>query len=199
MAESIVPSGYFGTGHENIHIVEHFLSESVCDKIYEYCQMPETWNHARNESDFFWKDRVIGWNILKRQTFLSDLIENHNKIKLLVEEKYKIKAKPSLSSTMLVKWNTGLEQDVHGDKENADGTPQNNIDLRHYDISTIVYINDDFEGGEIYLPQHDISIKPKKGLLVCFPGDRHYLHGVSKITSGTRFTLPYWWAVDEIV
>jgi hypothetical protein len=63
---------------------------------------------------------------------------------------------------------------------------------RPNDIATLVYLNDNYEGGEIYFPEHNIYIKPEKGDLVCFPDNPGYIHGVMPITSGTRYTLPRW-------
>jgi predicted 2-oxoglutarate/Fe(II)-dependent dioxygenase YbiX len=199
MAESIVPSGYFGNGSENIKIFENFVSHEICDNIYEYCKNPLTWTKTRKEKDLFWTNKIISWDVIKLELFSEDVINVHDRIKLFIENTYNVKTKSSLFATMIVKWNPGEEQGVHGDRENEDGTPQHNEAVRHYDLSSILYINDNYEGGEIYLPQHNLTIKPKKGMLVTFPGDRYYIHGVSKITSGTRFTMPYWWAVDQIV
>lgn len=60
------------------------------------------------------------------------------------------------------------------------------------DIATLIYLNDDYEGGEIYFPQLGIEIKPKPGDLVMFPDNPGYVHGVKSITSGVRFTTPRW-------
>lgn len=58
-------------------------------------------------------------------------------------------------------------------------------------MSAIIYFNDDYDGGEIWFPNLDISIKPPKGSLVYYPssGD-DYIHGVKPITSGYRYAIP---------
>lgn len=60
------------------------------------------------------------------------------------------------------------------------------------DIATLLYLNDDYEGGEIYFPDYDIYIKPKAGDLVTFPDNPNFVHGVRPISSGVRFTAPRW-------
>jgi len=55
------------------------------------------------------------------------------------------------------------EYPLHYDGSTASG--------RH--ISVIQYLNEDFEGGELVFPLHHIIIKPRKGLLVCFPATSH--------------------------
>jgi len=60
------------------------------------------------------------------------------------------------------------------------------------DISTIIYLNDDFEGGELVFPELKIMIKPEPGLLVCFPSTHEYVHAVNPITKGERFAIVNW-------
>lgn len=63
---------------------------------------------------------------------------------------------------------------------------------RPLDIATLVYLNEEYSGGEIYFPKYNLSFKPKPGDLLCFPDNPNFIHGVKPITEGTRFTLPRW-------
>ena len=63
---------------------------------------------------------------------------------------------------------------------------------RPKDIATLVYLNDDYSGGEIYFPEYDLTFKPEPGDLLTFPDNPNYIHGVKPITSGTRYTTPRW-------
>jgi Rps23 Pro-64 3,4-dihydroxylase Tpa1-like proline 4-hydroxylase len=62
-------------------------------------------------------------------------------------------------------------------------------------LPTLVYLNDDYEGGELSFATHNITIKPKKGDLVMFPGNMHYAHEVKEVLSGTRYTVPIWFTI----
>jgi len=53
----------------------------------------------------------------------------------------------------------------------------------------IIFINDDFEGGEVVYVNKDISIKPKAGTLVCHPGTEEYSHAVNKFYNGDRIIV----------
>lgn len=55
-------------------------------------------------------------------------------------------------------------------------------------ITSILYVNDDFEGGEICFPDQNLIIKPKPGLFVLFPSNRKFRHAVKPITAGTRYS-----------
>jgi predicted 2-oxoglutarate/Fe(II)-dependent dioxygenase YbiX len=72
------------------------------------------------------------------------------------------------------------------------GKPNN---FPYYDIAGLMYLNDDYEGGELYFPQHGIEFKPKAGAAYFFPGDKNFIHGVREVTSGTRYTLPFFWTI----
>jgi predicted 2-oxoglutarate/Fe(II)-dependent dioxygenase YbiX len=59
--------------------------------------------------------------------------------------------------------------------------------------STIIYLNDDYEGGEIYFPEFDFEYKPKRGDAILFPCDKNeFRHGVKEVTKGKRMTIAMW-------
>lgn len=51
-----------------------------------------------------------------------------------------------------------------------------------------LFLNDDYEGGELVFEDYNISLKPKAGTLVFFPGF-YTRHAVSEVTSGTRINI----------
>jgi len=65
------------------------------------------------------------------------------------------------------------------------------------DLSAIYYLNGDFEGGELVFPRHGLTIKPRIGLLVAFPGDGDHMHEVVPVRTGFRYTLPIWFTKQE--
>jgi len=55
--------------------------------------------------------------------------------------------------------------------------------------AAVAYLNDDYEGGELYFPRFELKIKPPAKSLVIFSAD--YLHGVSNVNEGpTRYVAP---------
>lgn len=60
------------------------------------------------------------------------------------------------------------------------------------DIATLIYLNDNYEGGEIYFPDYGISFKPKPGDLLCFPDNPDFVHGVNPLSGSIRYTVPRW-------
>ena len=78
-------------------------------------------------------------------------------------------------------WNEGQSMGPHFDGQDG------NKDLA---FSLVAYVNDDYEGGEISFPNHNITIKPKAGSVIMFPSQEPYIHEVKPITSGTRYMSP---------
>ena len=72
----------------------------------------------------------------------------------------------------------------------------NHTPQRHY--TGLVYVNDDFTGGELVFPGRDLVITPKPGLLVGFPSNHKFVHAVPKVLSGKRYSLPIWFSVNSI-
>lgn len=64
------------------------------------------------------------------------------------------------------------------------------------DISTVLFLNDEFEGGDFVFPDLKIKIRPEPGLLIAFPSSQHYLHQVEPVISGIRIAMVNWMTVQ---
>jgi hypothetical protein len=59
------------------------------------------------------------------------------------------------------------------------------------DYNSILYLNDDFEGGEFYT-EHGVEVKPSKGMLTFFDG-KNIIHGVKDLSGNIRYNIIFWW------
>jgi hypothetical protein len=59
-------------------------------------------------------------------------------------------------------------------------------------FSSLIYLNDNFSGGEIYFPKQGLKIKPESGMLIAFPGNKNYEHSVEEFKGSERFALSLW-------
>lgn len=59
-------------------------------------------------------------------------------------------------------------------------------------LSALLYLNDDYEGGEIDFPRQKLKIKPKTGMVVMFPAIANFRHASLPITSGVKYTVVTW-------
>jgi len=116
------------------------------------------------------------------------------RLKIEVDEFFGVDAFPT--SPAIVRWLPGQLQMPHADKELHEGENAGKPnDFPWYDISGLFYLNDDYEGGELYFPLQGIQFKPKAGGAYFFPGDKNFIHGVTEITSGIRYVIPFFWTI----
>ena len=60
-------------------------------------------------------------------------------------------------------------------------------------LSVLLYLNDDYEGGEIEFNHSNVKIKPEPGSVLFFPSNFIYVHEVYPVTKGPRYSLPNWY------
>lgn len=89
------------------------------------------------------------------------------------------------SKTTLLKYGNGQKYNNH-----VDDHPR----LPRRRISSVFYINDNYEGGEIEFPRFNTKIKPKENTLLLFPSSYTYNHIVHTITSGYRYCFVQWFS-----
>lgn len=59
-------------------------------------------------------------------------------------------------------------------------------------ISALVYLNDDFSGGETDFVHFGERITPKAGRLVIFPSNYAYAHAALPPTNGVKYSAAFW-------
>lgn len=82
----------------------------------------------------------------------------------------------------MLKYSTGQEYKAHYDGETITGRS----------VSAIVYLNDEYDGGEVEFVNFGIKIKPKPGMLLLFPSNYAYRHIAHPVISGTKYALVTW-------
>jgi hypothetical protein len=202
---SITPSGFFGASPENIVELENFMTPTEVESLNNFIRNNNSWDVTEShynengtviyDSDY-WANRVATYpTIEKENKEIPKIIEGMvARLKIEVDAFFNVDAQPT--SPAMVRWLPGQLQMPHADKELHEGPDAGKAnDFPYYDIAGLFYINDDYEGGELYFPNQGIKFKPKVGAAYFFPGDMNYIHGVSEITSGIRYTVPFFWTI----
>jgi hypothetical protein len=203
--KSITPSGYFGDSPENIVTLENFMTEEEVIALDTFIRNNKIWDitetHYNDEGvviydSSYWEDRVATYpTIEKSDPSIPKIIEGMvARLKVEVDKFFGVDALPT--SPAMVKWLPGQLQMPHADKELHEGENKGKPnDFPYYDIAGLFYINDDYVGGELYFPNQGVQFKPKRGAAYFFPGDLNYIHGVTVIESGERYTCPFFWTI----
>ena len=80
--------------------------------------------------------------------------------------------------------------DGNGYKDYKGDWVPNYVPTRKY--TTVLYLNDDFEGGETHFPTLDVLVKPQKNKIVGFGCDEKHVHGVMPTINGLRKAFICW-------
>jgi predicted 2-oxoglutarate/Fe(II)-dependent dioxygenase YbiX len=56
-------------------------------------------------------------------------------------------------------------------------------------MTAILYLNDDYEGGELFFREQKIKLKPKAGTVVIFPSYIPFYHQSFTITKGVKYIV----------
>lgn len=173
----------------NIKRIPNFVTQDEIDLLASFCknnaELNASVSRAITQADF--NTEISAW--VKSYT---------SRVGRKITESYGFDV-DDMCGTALRNWYPGEKQDPHSDCEavfsrDADSggfimTPINNFSSIFIEYAALTYLNDDYEGGEIYFSDYNLEIKPLPGELIFFPGTQHYMHGVREVLSGNRYAL----------
>jgi len=189
---------------EDIIVIHDFIKKEEIDLFINYQKYLDTnglWDMGDSTGDPYsqWSNRFMGAANLKSIgkglgtpydiDIFNKLVNLRTRIKHEIMKVYNLDVVYA-DSLNLIKWPHGYVQPAHSDFENY-GLEPHVYNWRQ--VGCVLYLNDDFEGGDIHFPQHGISIPVKPGMLAFFPGDVHHSHGVKRVLNGTRYTISSFW------
>jgi predicted 2-oxoglutarate/Fe(II)-dependent dioxygenase YbiX len=64
-------------------------------------------------------------------------------------------------------------------------------------LSSVLYLNDDYEGGELRFEEFDLTVKPEKGDHFLFPSSYAYRHQAMPVTGGVKYSAVTMFAWDD--
>ena len=178
-----------GQYKSDIIYYKDFISAEDCQKIIEYFNDP---THPWTNVAFY---ESYGMSILQDDQLLEKygLPRNYFEgvvmaMKQAVEDAHGRPVKQV--STHAQKWEEGAYASYHSDNSDLEGKPS------AWEVSKFVcllYLNSDYDGGELDFRDHGITIKPEAGILVTFPGGIDNVHAVTEVKNGTRHTIGAFW------
>ncbi len=185
---------------DNIWVYEDFITKEECQNVikmfnqleesgefvwhpisfyesYAY-NMPHQLTNEQEKLDKWYSDAGLPKN------FFEDLEERFKwgAEQIIGGEAYKI-------SFHSQKWIPGAYAGFHSDNS-YDGKPSAFERSRY---AGFLYLNDDFEGGELNFKNFPITIKPKAGMYAIFDGGHENMHEVTTVTKNDRYTVGSFW------
>lgn len=165
-----------GTLMTKIKVVEGFITEEDAMSLISEIQNPSEINPYPD----YYSERNGGTAFPYNKKVIDILRSYAKKSNLIQKDFFNAERDVIITKSFGSGWSVGQSGDPHIDA----------IDKEPFiEFSTVIYLNDEYEGGQIYFPKQNFYLKPKKYSAVFFPGnDYDYLHGVSEIKSGNRYT-----------
>jgi hypothetical protein len=112
----------------------------------------------------------------------------NNEIKSAIEQAFGREVVTNSTHAQL--WPTGSFARWHSDNSDIDGNPSA---WSNNKFASILYLNDNYEGGELIFRDHDLTVKLPQGTLIVFPGGIENVHRVEEVKSGDRVTVVGFW------
>jgi prolyl 4-hydroxylase len=173
-------------GEELIHVVENFIDKSNRQHIQHVLELMVDRGLMEKRGDYKYRKMRSHYSII--DNYLYDYAIKANNY---IENMYDLSYQPHILDYGTFASEAGYAMEPHIDTVNDYEA------FNYLKYSSVIYLNDDFEGGEIVFPIIGIEYKPKAGDAIFFPSDDiKYLHGVNSIKSGNRYTLAYWHGED---
>jgi len=191
-----IPPGFF--------IIEKFVTDEMCDKIISLThkktsQQATTLNTSNDNAE-------IQLNKQTRNTDVFDLGEYSLEFKTLLENTFRNIINQIYNKEIdwyeepnFLRYQPGGFYVLHADAENWDSENKQWVRSIERDLSFLIYLNEDYTGGEIVFPHFNFTFKPKKGMFVCFPSDHRYIHKVNETTAGIRYVIVTWAAIKNTI
>jgi predicted 2-oxoglutarate/Fe(II)-dependent dioxygenase YbiX len=168
---------------KEVLIIRNYLTNQQCDELLDIIHGDTVPFHKPHDPrDTHWHNRV------KYPKYSGHLMYDLSTRRIeTATEYFQLKFAPVVQSLCLNVWREGMSMGVHSDETGG------RYPTRNY--ASMIYLNDDYEGGELYIPELNFSQKPEKGMLMTFAGGR-YGHGITEIKNGTRYTNSCW--IEEL-
>jgi len=188
-----------------ISVNPNFISEDEVKILLDHAKSEyshDQWDWSSPDQPF-WNGRAMFANTIGRFGEIKNdqrsikvyetLVDIHKRIRDHITVTRQLTLPLYTDTFQLVRWPEGTEQPPHADAEEPDGSP-NPYPWRRY--ASIIYLNDDYEGGGTYFPNQDMEVIGEPGMMVSFPGTTEWLHGVRQVKNATRYTCAGFWCFD---
>jgi 2OG-Fe(II) oxygenase superfamily len=175
-------------------IVENFLDRTICDALC--AAFRDLSIRIVNRAPGFWDGRFI-WHLDVSRTdgeLADHMLNAQRRAATLITDFYRLTQPIYADLLQIMSWPVGIHMPPHADNANPDGSLHA---MAHRDFSAIVYLNDDYQGGEFYFTALDTLIKPKKGMLVAFTAGFYHEHAVLRVEGSQRSTMPFFLTFDR--
>ena len=177
-------------------IADDVVSAAEAQQLVQtFDELQESVFSASDEASFWDKRGIWYADVLKdRPDAAATMLEAMRRCLVEMHGFWKLDVPVYPDGLHMMSWKAGLFMPPHADNAYPDGSAH---ELAYRDLSGVLYLNDDFEGGGLYLTAQDVLLKPKRGTLISMTGGFHHEHAVVRVESGMRITIPFFTTFDK--
>ncbi|NNE40421.1 MAG: 2OG-Fe(II) oxygenase [Marinicaulis sp.] len=184
------------TAPPGIFVIQNFCEPGWCDQLVRECEGQAGARHRVGAGGGGDLDASVN----DRRT--SDAIDSHDlqtdivsAIRMLftgpISQHFQVQI-DWFERPEILRYRDGGEYKAHADSQIFDPNEKKYNRVIDRDLSILVYLNGDFDGGELYFPSFDFGLKPQRGMVAAFPSDGRFVHLARPVTNGTKYTIVSW-------
>lgn len=172
-------------GNSDIYLYRNFLTPERCkDYINFFESNQQLWGETSSQDAY-------GMPFKSPFMFDSNIPISKNDIDFIEDSFVNITAESHgvpiyLNELHAARWGVGSSGGYHADDSDLDGNDNGGT---HNVFSTILYLNNDYIGGEVYFKNQDISLKLDPGSVLSFRGNLNNVHKINEVLEGTRYNI----------
>lgn len=199
---------YIQTHHDKIHIIEEFISKETAQYLIDSFKpiFSETPNKTFKSGPSFNQNRQ---GVLTPQNCIFDYNQGVPNMAVDLYNAIAFTMQKTMSDffDMPLDYKTlnyglmleGAKNTLHMDNVYLDSSL--NLKPKPFDSndrSGLLYLNDCYQGGELYFPKQNFKIKPWAGTFIFFEGNQEIPHEVLEVTGGERYNIvSFLWHKDN--
>lgn len=171
-----------------------FLTKEETLEILNFAKSSNLWEVTGSNN--FWDTRIINAFSINQVSPKIGKILNDIKARIVLAAKDSYGISEGIYPDLLqvTRWYDGMQLTPHSD--NMEGTDHEQFH-KHRSYGVVIYLNNDYDGGKTFYPQHDYEVNPEPGKMAIHPADTNHMHGVTQISGNTRYTLTTFLTFDK--
>jgi hypothetical protein len=168
--------------YDKIHILPNIITEEECKQLLDNALFL-----AEESKKIYFADPGVSDGIMK--TAPGDKIRDQPAVHTIMNKLGIPHNRNILKRSQLLHYPTGAFNNTHADNCSIDPKTGAVTRFKNWTHSAVIYLNENFEGGEIVYPSLDFEFKPKTGYCIIHPAGAEFLHRVNTVTKGDRYCL----------
>lgn len=183
---------------KGVHVVPGFLSDKDCRRLVRYAdKQAGRWLTVRDEEKsrdgrHVWKRSDVRITQVVDMSRHADFINAHFRAGLKQYAEPVYGPIDWFEQPYLLRYKVGGKYVAHADSEIYDKAVGRFYKAQDRDVSMLLYLNDDYTGGELTFTRLNYTYHPTAGDMVMFPSGTLFKHEAHTVEKGRKYALVSW-------